>query len=201
MDSQPPRLEKGRVVVSPLLANTTKEFVDGGWYGISVPEELGGQGLPTVISNILFEMIAGASLNTFMVTSCATAALNLLISEGSQDQQERYVSGILSGEYNTTIVLSEPQAGSDLRLIRTTGKPNPEGGWTIQGSKVFCSGADHNMNPNILHCIVARTEGAPEGAKGLSLFLCPAVREDGTRNNISVTRVEEKMGLHAAPTC
>jgi len=201
LDSQPPRLEKGRVTVSPLLTKNVKEFVEGGWYGLNVPEELGGQGLPTVLSNVLFEMIAGASLNTFMVTSCATAALKLLISEGSQEQQARYISGILSGEYNATIVLSEPQAGSDLRLIRSIGRRNEDGSWTLQGSKVFCSGADHDMNPNILHCIVARTEGAPEGAKGLSLFLCPAVLPDGTRNTISVTRIEDKMGLHAAPTC
>ena len=201
LDTQPPRLVNGRVLVSPLLANNAKEFADGGWYGLNVPAELGGQGLPMVLSNALFEMISGASLNTFMVISCATAALKLLIAEGSQDQKARYVSGILSGEYNTTIVLSEPQAGSDLRLIRTTAKRNQECGWIIHGNKVFCSGADHDMNPNILHCIVARTEGAPEGAKGLSLFLCPAVRPDGTRNNISVTRIEDKMGLHAAPTC
>ena len=201
LDTQPPRLINGRVIVSPLLANNVKHFTDGGWYGLNVPKKLGGQGLPTVISNILFEMIAGASLNTFMVTSCATAALKLLVSEGSRDQQERYISGILSGEYNTTIVLSEPQAGSDLRLIQTTGTASQEGGWRIHGTKVFCSGADHDMNPNILHCILAQTEGTPQGAKGLSLFLCPAVRPDGTRNNISVTRIEDKMGLHAAPTC
>jgi hypothetical protein len=201
LDTQPPRLINGRVIVSPLLAKNVKHFTDGGWYGLNVPKKLGGQGLPTVISNILFEMIAGASLNTFMVTSCATAALKLLVSEGSRDQQERYISGILSGEYNTTIVLSEPQAGSDLRLIQTTGTASQEGGWRIHGTKVFCSGADHDMNPNILHCILAQTEGTPQGAKGLSLFLCPAVRPDGTRNNISVTRIEDKMGLHAAPTC
>ena len=128
LDTQPPRLVNGRVLVSPLLANNAKEFADGGWYGLNVPTELGGQGLPMVLSNALFEMIAGASLNTFMVTSCATAALKLLIAEGSQDQKVRYVSGILSGEYNTTIVLSEPQAGSDLRLIRTTAKRNQECG-------------------------------------------------------------------------
>jgi alkylation response protein AidB-like acyl-CoA dehydrogenase len=201
LDTQPPRLINGRVIVSPLLAKNVKHFTDGGWYGLNVPKKLGGQGLPTVISNILFEMIAGASLNTFMVISCATAALKLLVSEGSRDQQERYISGILSGEYNTTIVLSEPQAGSDLRLIQTTGTASQEGGWRIHGTKVFCSGADHDMNPNILHCILAQTEGTPQGAKGLSLFLCPAVRPDGTRNNISVTRIEDKMGLHAAPTC
>ena len=201
LDTQPPKLENGRVKVSPLLINTTKIFTDAGWFGLNVPENLGGQGLPTVISNVLFEMIAGASLNTSMALTCAAAALKLLISEGSEAQQSHYIPGILSGEYSSTIVLSEPQAGSDLRLVRTTAIQSEDGGWSLHGSKVFCTGADHDMAPNILHCILARTEGTPEGAKGLTLFLCPAVLTDGTRNKVSVTRVEEKMGIHASPTC
>lgn len=201
LDTQPPRLENQRVIVSSLLSNNARQFAEGGWYGLNVPAKLGGQGLPGVLSTLVFEMIAGASLNTFMAISCATATLKLLISEGSNDQKNRYIPGILSGEYNTTIVLSEPQAGSDLRLIRTSGRLDDDSGWILQGGKIFCSGADHDMNPNILHCILARTDGAAEGTGGLSLFLCPAVLPDGTRNNISVTRVENKMGLHAAPTC
>ena len=201
LDKHEFKLENGRVTVPPVLCKIVEDFVEGGWFGLHLPKEHGGQELPAVLSNVLFEMIAGASLNVSMALTAATAALKLLLSQGSEDQKARYIPGILSGEYNATIVLSEPQAGSDLRLVRTTGTANDDGSWSLQGSKIFISGADHNMNPNVLHCIVARTEGAPEGTRGLSLFLCPNVLEDGTRNNVSISGVEEKMGLHTSPTC
>tara|TARA_B100001964_G_scaffold235660_1_gene296137 strand:- start:361 stop:2031 length:1671 start_codon:yes stop_codon:yes gene_type:complete len=201
LDTQSPRMEDGRVKVSSLLKEIAVQYAEDGWFGLNVPEEFGGQDQPDILSNAVLEMICGASLNAGMLTSCPPAALKLLVGEGSEEQKARYVPGLVSGEYASTIVLSEAQAGSDLRLIRTTAKPDGNGDWTLEGGKVFCSNADHDITPNILHCILARTEGAAEGTRGLSLFLCPAVLPDGTRNNIQVTRFEDKMGIHATPTC
>jgi 3-(methylthio)propanoyl-CoA dehydrogenase len=201
LDNQPPRIEEGRVKVSPVACDIVRQYADNGWYGINVGEEFGGQGLPDLLGNVVLEMVSGASLNISMNVTCPPAALKLVASEGSQEQKSRYIPGLISGEYSATIVLSEAQAGSDLRLIRTSARHNPDGTWSLTGSKVFCSNGDQDITPNILHCIVARTEGAPEGSRGLSLFLCPAVLPDGSRNNISVSRVEEKMGLHGSPTC
>ena len=201
LDCQPPRMENGRVKVSPLLVEIAQKYAEDGWFGLNVPEEWGGQGLPDILSNAVLEMICGASMNAGMLTSCPPAALKLVLGEGSDEQKNRYVPGLVTGEYASTIVLSEAQAGSDLRLIRTTAKQQEDGNWALEGGKVFCSNADHDISPNILHCVLARTEGADAGTKGLSLFLCPAVLPDGSRNAIDVTRFEEKMGIHASPTC
>lgn len=201
LDTQLPIFENGRVKVAPALVQIAKQFSDDGWFGLSVPVQEGGQGQPVVLTNVIFEMIAGASLNTSMALLTPTSALKLILAEASTEQKSRYITGLLSGEYNATIVLSEPQAGSDLRLIRAMARPTEDGNWLIEGEKVFCSNADHDMSQNILHCVIARTEGAPDGVKGLSLFLCPAVLPDGSRNDISISRVEQKMGLHASPTC
>jgi 3-(methylthio)propanoyl-CoA dehydrogenase len=205
LDNQPPWIEDGRVRVSPVACDIVRQYADNGWYGINVAEEFGGQGLADVLGNVVLEMVSGASLNISMNVTCPPAALKLVTAEGSDKQQSRYIPGLISGEYSATIVLSEPQAGSDLRLIRTTASQDTDGDadgtWRLTGGKVFCSNGDQDITPNILHCILARTEGAPEGSRGLSLFLCPAVLPDGSRNNISVSRVEDKMGLHGSPTC
>jgi 3-(methylthio)propanoyl-CoA dehydrogenase len=205
LDNQPPRIEAGRVRVSPVARDIVRQYADNGWYGINVAEEFGGQGLPDVLGNVVLEMVSGASLNISMNVTCPPAALKLVAAEGSDKQKSHYIPGLVNGDYSATIVLSEPQAGSDLRLIRTTAHLDENGGedgvWILTGGKVFCSNGDQDITPNILHCILARTEGAPEGSRGLSLFLCPAVLPDGSRNNISVSRIEEKMGLHASPTC
>ncbi|MBT3791125.1 MAG: acyl-CoA dehydrogenase [Alphaproteobacteria bacterium] len=205
LDNQPPWIEEGRVRVSSVACDIVRQYADNGWYGINVAEEFGGQGLADVLGNVVLEMVSGASLNISMNVTCPPAALKLVAAEGSDEQKLRYIPGLISGEYSATIVLSEPQAGSDLRLIRTTASQNQDGdvdgSWRLTGGKVFCSNGDQDITSNILHCILARTEEAPEGSRGLSLFLCPAVLPDGSRNNISVSRLEEKMGLHGSPTC
>ncbi len=210
LDIEGTRIEDGRVKTPAALKEIMQHFIEGGWHSLCLPEEWDGQAQPHALNQILFEMVAGASLNASVHLICPAAALKLIISEGSDAQKSRYIPGILSGEYSATIVLSEAQAGSDLRLIRTIAKPNAEpnakpkdgqNSWSLSGGKVFCTNGDHDVTPNIVHCVLARTPDAPEGTRGLSLFLCPAVLPDGTRNTVSVDRVEEKMGLHGSPTC
>ena len=172
----------GRVKVSPVAKAIVRQYADNGWYGINVAEEFGGQGLPDLPGKVLLEMVSGASLSISMFVITPPAALKLVAAEGSQAQKSAYLLGLISGEYSATIVLSEAQAGSDLRLIRTTARQNADLSWSLTGSKVFCSNADQDITPNILHCVLARTEGAVQGSRGLSLFLCPAVLPDGRRN-------------------
>ena len=200
-DVSPPALIDNRVRVSPELANAVREFTECGWLGLAMPEALGGQGLPGVLTSAVLEMLGGACVNFLMLVACPEAAMRLILDQANEDQKKRFISRIVSGEYSTTIVLSEPQAGSDLSLISTKAQQGDDGVWRITGDKVFTSNADHDITPNILHCVLARTGDAESGAKGLSLFFCPAVLPDGQRNTIRVDRIEDKMGLHACPTC
>ncbi len=201
-DQTPPRMVDGRIKIEPKVVEAAGALYAGGWIGLSMPTELGGQGLPRVLSTALLEMIAGASLNFMMLVSCPEGAMALIRSQGSEAQKKRYVSGLVSGEFSSTIVLSEPQAGSDLSLMQTKAQVDQDGNWSLTGNKVFISNADHDLTANIVHCILARVpDGGGGGLKDLTLFLCPAVLEDGSRNNILITRIEEKLGIHATPTC
>jgi len=200
-DVSPPALIDNRITVAPELKAAVREFTESGWLGLAMPEALGGQGLPGVLTSAVLEMLGGACVNFLMLVACPEAAMRLVLDQANEDQKNRFIPGIVSGEYSTTIVLSEPQAGSDLSLIRTKAQQGGDGVWRITGNKVFTSNADHDITPNILHCVLARTDEVDSGAKGLSLFFCPAVLPDGRRNAIGVDRIEDKMGLHASPTC
>ncbi len=201
-DQSPPRMVDGRIKIEPKVVAAVKALYAGGWVGLSMPTELGGQGLPRVLTTALLEMIAGASLNFMMLISCPEAAMALVLNQGSEKQKKHYVPGLANGEFSSTIVLSEPQAGSDLSLMQTKAQQDADGNWSISGNKVFISNADHDLTANIVHCILARVPDAGGGGlKDLTLFLCPAVLEDGSRNNIHISRIEEKLGIHVTPTC
>ncbi|MBT4017827.1 MAG: acyl-CoA dehydrogenase [Alphaproteobacteria bacterium] len=200
-DISPPVLIDNRVRVAPELVAAVREFTKSGWLGLAIPEAFGGQGLPGVLTSAVLEMLGGACVNFLMLVACPEAAMRLILDQANEDQKRRFIPGIISGEYSTTIVLSEPQAGSDISLIATKAHQDDDGVWHLTGNKVFTSNADHDLTPNILHCVLARTGDADSGARGLSLFLCPAVSTDGQRNTIRIDRIEDKMGLHACPTC
>jgi alkylation response protein AidB-like acyl-CoA dehydrogenase len=201
-DIEGTHLVDGRAVMPQPFVDAWRQFRDGGWQGLAVAEEDGGQGLPHILSSALSEMLSGACITYQMVLSLAHGATRTLIASGSEAQRKTWVPRLASGEYLATMCLTEPQAGSDLGLVRTTASPAEDGSWRISGGKIFISGGDQNLTDgHIMHLVLARTPGAPAGVKGLSLFLCPSHLDDGGRNPISVVRLEEKMGMHASPTC
>ncbi len=200
-DATPARIENGRVVMPPAFGRAYRAFAEAGWPGLAVDEAFGGQGLPHVLASCLSEMLSGACISFQMVLSLAQGAVRTLAANGSDEQKRRYLPRLASGEWLATMCLTEPQAGSDLGLVRTTAHPAPDGSWQLSGGKVFISGGDQDLTGKVLHLVLARTPDAPSGTKGLSLFLCPSELPDGQRNAVSVLRLEDKLGMHASPTC
>ncbi|KZM51913.1 acyl-CoA dehydrogenase family protein [Labrenzia sp. OB1] len=192
------RLEGGRVRMPEGFTDAYKAYAEQGWPGLTVPEEFGGQGQDGTVLAVTSEIFSGANHSLQMVTGLVPGAVSTLLSFGTAGQQARFVPALASGEALATMCLTEPEAGSDLGRIRCKAVPSGSG-WRLTGEKIFISGGDQNMSERIHHLVLART--SDDGVKGLSLFMSPCTRADGSRNGISVTRIEEKMGLHASPTC
>lgn len=197
-DSQGCRLVEGRVRMPDGFREAYAAYAEQGWPGLTIPEQLGGQGLDAGVLAITSEIFTGANHSLQMVTSLAAGAARTLLAFGTEDQQARVIPQFASGEALATMCLTEPDAGSDLSRIRCRAVRAGDG-WSISGEKIFISGGDQDMSEKIHHLVLART--SDDGVKGLSLFLCPCTRVDGSRNAVTVTRIEEKMGLHASPTC
>lgn len=197
-DRQGCRLENGRVVMPDGYVALYKDFAEQGWQGLTTPEEFGGQGMGGLMQAVTSEIFSGANHSLQMVTSLAAGAVRTILRFGSAAQKDTYISSLASGETLATMCLTEPGAGSDLSKVRCRALPNGDG-WKINGEKIFISGGDQDMSDRILHLVLART--SDNGVKGLSLFLCPSEKADDSRNDVVVTRIEEKMGLHASPTC
>ncbi|MGB0748308.1 MAG: acyl-CoA dehydrogenase family protein [Magnetospiraceae bacterium] len=197
-DQQGCRLENGRVRMPDGFVQVYQAYAENGWPSLTIPEEYGGQGLDALMLAITSEIFTGACHSLQMVTGLVPGAVNTILRFGTEDQKARFIPPMASGECLATMCLTEPGAGSDLSRIRCKAVEEADG-WTLHGEKIFISGGDQDMSPSILHLVLART--GPHGIKDLSLFLCPSANSDGTRNAVSVTRIEEKMGLHASPTC
>jgi hypothetical protein len=200
-DAEGARLEGGRARLPQAFLRAYGVWREGGWPGISIDESYGGMGLPHVLYGAVSEMLSGACVSYQMILSLGQGAMRAIVQHGSEEQKARLLPKLASGEWLATMCLTEPQAGSDLGLVRTLATPHDDGSWRISGAKIFTSGGDHDLTDTIVHLVLARTPGAPEGTKGLALFLCPAVLPDGRRNGVSVVRLEDKMGMHASPTC
>lgn len=198
-DRQGCRLENGRVRMPDGFGDGFRQLAEGGWQGLRVPEEFDGMGLDAMIAAAVSEIFSGANHSLQMVTNLVPGAVEVLLHFGSDDQKARYIPALAGGELLATMALTEPGAGSDLSAIRTRAVQDG-GGWRIEGEKIFISGGDQDMSAGILHLVLARSGPADSGVRGLSLFLCPSDL-DGARNAVTVTRIEEKMGLHASPTC
>jgi alkylation response protein AidB-like acyl-CoA dehydrogenase len=197
-DQQGCRLENGRVVMPDGFKSCYHAYVEQGWCGLTAPEEFGGQGLGGLVLAMTSEIFSGANHSLQMVTGLVPGGIRTLLNFGTADQQQRFIPELASGEALSTMCLTEPGAGSDLSRVRC--KAERDGDlWRITGEKIFISGGDQDMSPRIQHLVLART--TDDGIKGLSLFMCHSHRADGARNAVSVTRIEEKMGLHASPTC
>ena len=193
--------DNGRVVMPAGFKQAYDAFVTGGWMTLSAPEEWGGQGLPLVLSAAMMDSLNGANLSFALCPMLSVGAIEALISHGSDELQQRYLPKIVSGEWPATMNLTEPQAGSDVGALATRAEPNGDGSWRITGTKIFITYGEHDLADNIIHLVLARTQGAPGGTKGISLFLVPKILPDGARNDLRCVSIEHKAGIHASPTC
>jgi alkylation response protein AidB-like acyl-CoA dehydrogenase len=191
----------GKVTTPPGFKEAYQDFWQAGWPALACAPEDGGQGLPTVLEAVLFEMLSAANHGWTMAPGLLHGAYECIRHHGSEALKAAYLEKVASGEWLATMCLTEPQAGSDLGLVRTKALPQPDGSYSINGTKIFISGGEHDLTDNIVHLVLARLTNAPAGPKGLSLFLAPKVLPDGTVNAIHCERIEEKMGLHGSPTC
>ena len=183
-----------------------QQFVEGGWPSMNAPVEHGGQGLPESINIILSEMIGTSNWSWGMYPGLSHGARATLEEHGTPEQQETYLTKLISGEWTGTMCLTEPQCGSDLGILTTKAEPNADGSYSITGTKIFISAGEHDMVDNIVHIVLARLPGAPEGTKGISLFIVPkclpdANGEAGERNPVTCGSIEHKMGIHGNATC
>ena len=182
-----------------------KEYIAGGWASITMPEEYDGQDLPHSLTIAVGELMGQANHAWAMIMALSSGARQTLIAHGTQEQKDIYLSKMASGEWTGTMCLTEPQCGSDLSFLKTRADNNSDGSYSITGTKIFISGGDHDYTDNIVHIVLARIPGAPEGTKGISLFIVPKLmpQADGAlvNNKVSCGSLENKMGIHANPTC
>ena len=194
------------VVMPDGFARAYRDYVEGGWGTIGVPEDFGGQGLPFALQTAVLDTLGAANMGFALAPTLTVGAIEALIHHGTPEQQALYLPHLATGAWTGTMNLTEPQAGSDVGALRTRATPRGDGTWKIKGTKIFISFGDHDMAPNIVHLVLARTPDAPPGTKGISLFLVPKYRLDaagnpGEANDVRVVSIEHKMGLHASPTC
>jgi len=204
-DQQGTRLENDRVVSPEGFAEAYRQFVESGWQGLNQPTEYDGQGLPFLIQCAVAEIWNSANISFALCPMLTAGAIEAISAHGSDSLKQTYLPKMVSGEWTGTMNLTEPQAGSDLSAVRA--KAEPEGDhYRISGQKIFITWGDHEMSENIVHLVLARLPGAPEGVKGISLFLVPKylVNDDGSpgaRNDARAVSLEHKLGIHASPTC
>ena len=204
-DQNPSSLKDGVVTTTPGFKNAFEQFAAAGWQGVVHPAEFGGQGLPKLIATACFEMVHSASLSFALCPMLTDGAIEALLTAASPELQERYVPNMISGEWTGSMCLTEPQAGSDLSMVRARAVPEGDGTYKIFGTKIFITYGEHDMAKNIIHLVLARTPDAPEGVKGISLFVVPKflVKADGSlgeRNDVHCVSIEHKLGIKASPT-
>ena len=200
------RYERGKVITPPEFKRVWRLLSEGGWFAPSADVESGGQGMPQTLAVAAGEYLIGANLGLMMIAGLNHGVGRLIETFGNETQKHLYLKKVHSGEWGATMVLTEPDAGSDLGRLTTTAVENEDGTYRLSGNKIFISGGEQDLTENIIHAVLARIEGAPEGSRGISLFLVPKirVRKDGTLgegNDVVCTGIEEKMGLHGSPTC
>lgn len=191
---------------APGFAEAYAAFRDGGWMGLSAPEEWGGQGLPKVLGLAVMEMFHGANMAFALCPMLSFGAIEALLAHGTDEQQAMYLPKLVSAEWTGTMNLTEPQAGSDVGALKTKAIPNGDGSYAISGQKIYITWGDHDVAENIIHLVLARVPDAPAGSRGVSLFIVPKreVGPDGSlgeNNGVKCIGLEEKVGIHASPTC
>src|SRR5918997_107137 len=200
------RNDDGSVTVPDGFKDAYKQWCDGGWPTLSAPEEFGGQGLPHVLSTAFDEYVLSANQSFEMFQGLTHGAIASLLVKGSDEQKKTFVPNMVSGRWTGTMNLTEPHCGTDLGLLKTRATPNPDGSYSITGTKIFISSGEHDIAENIIHLVLAKIAGAPDNVKGISLFVVPKflVAEDGSlgeRNSLECGALEKKMGIHGNATC
>ena len=204
-DQEPSYWHDGEVTTSKGFKEAFKAFAEAGWQGVQHPVEFGGQGLPKLVATPCIEMLNAANLSFALCPLLSDGAIEALLTAGSDEQKRIYLENLVSGKWTGTMNLTEPQAGSDLALVRTRAVPQGDGTYKISGTKIFITYGEHDMAENIVHLVLARTPNAPEGVKGISLFIVPKfmVNADGSpgaRNDVHCVSLEHKLGIKASPT-
>jgi alkylation response protein AidB-like acyl-CoA dehydrogenase len=204
-DLKPASVADGVVTTTPGFREAFRAFAEAGWQGLQHPSAYGGQNLPKLVATACAEMLNSASLSFALCPLLTDGAIEALLTAGSPEQQQRYIPRMIAGDWTGTMNLTEPQAGSDLSLVRSRAEPQPDGSYRIFGQKIYITYGEHDMAGNIVHLVLARTPGAPEGVKGISLFVVPKflVGDDGSlgaRNDVYCASVEHKLGIKASPT-
>jgi alkylation response protein AidB-like acyl-CoA dehydrogenase len=194
-------LKDGEVSTPRGFRAAYRAFVDAGWPALACDPAVGGQGLPQSLNAVLHEMLISANHAWSMYPGLLHGAYESLLAHAAPELKERYLPKIVSGEWLSTMCLTEAQAGTDLGLVTTRAEASPDGAYTLHGTKIFISGGEHDLTENIVHMVLARIPGAPPGTKGLSLFLVPKVLPDGRRNRVRCDGLEKKMGIKGSATC
>ncbi|MBK7062620.1 MAG: acyl-CoA dehydrogenase [Rubrivivax sp.] len=199
-DQFPSSFHDGKVSTTPGFKQAFRQFVDGGWQGLPHPAEYGGQGLPKLIHAACVEIVQSANLSFALCPLLTDGAIEALLTAGSEVQRQKCIPRMIDGSWTGSMNLTEPQPGSDLSLVRTRAEPQSDGSYKLFGTKIFITYGEHDMADNIVHLVLARVAGAPEGVKGISLFICPKLLPDGTRNDVHCVSIEHKLGIKASPT-
>ncbi len=204
-DLRPSSFADGVVTTTPGFKDAFRQFVDGGWQGLHHPGDFGGQGLPKLIHAACNEMVNSANLSFALCPLLTDGAIEALLTAGSDELKATWIPPMIEGRFTGTMNLTEPQAGSDLSAVRTRAEPQPDGSYKLFGTKIFITYGEHDMSENIVHLVLARVTGAPEGVKGISLFVCPKFMLDANgksaaRNDVHCVSIEHKLGIKASPT-
>jgi len=199
-DRNPSSFSKGVVTTAAGFKEAFTQYAQGGWQGLQHPTAFGGQGLPKLIHAACSEMVNSACMSFALCPLLTDGAVEALLTAGSPEQQAAIIPKLIDGTWTGSMNLTEPQAGSDLSLVRTRAEPQPDGTFKLFGTKIYITYGEHDMADNIVHLVLARVVGAPEGVKGISLFICHKVLADGTRNDVHCVSIEHKLGIKASPT-
>ena len=205
-DQQGATIKDGKVTMPKEFIDAYKSFSEAGWASISLPSEIGGGGMPIALSGGTLEILSTANLAFGLAPGLAAGAISAINFHGSEEQKAKFLPKLVSGEWTGTMNLSEPQSGSDLGTITTKAEPQEDGSYKITGTKVWITFGEHDLTDNIIHLVLAKIPGSPEGTKGISMFIVPKVmvNDDGSLgddNNVRCISIEEKLGIHASPTC
>ncbi|HSJ72642.1 MAG TPA: acyl-CoA dehydrogenase [Acidimicrobiia bacterium] len=205
-DRQGSRLVDGSVVTPDGFKEAWSKLVDSGWTGVTGSPDFGGHGFPRSIGIAISEMMTSANLAFSLCPMLTGSAITLLSRHGTDELRDVYLANLIAGTWTGTMVLTEPEAGSDVGAVRAKATPNGDGSYSITGVKIFITWGDHDLTDNIIHLVLARTPGAPAGTKGISLFLVPKYMPNsngapGSRNSVETVSIEHKLGIHASPTC
>jgi hypothetical protein len=196
-----PGLEYPEVITPQAFKEPWKQFTEGGWIGLNVPEQYGGQGQPYILATVVNEFISSANMSFSLYPGLTRGAIQALLEVASDPYKQHFIKRMAEGKWTGTMNLTEPHCGTDLGLLKTKAVNKNNGSYEITGQKIFISCGEHDLSENIIHLVLARIEGAPEGVKGISLFVVPKILADFERNRVSCGSIEKKMGIHGSSTC